>query len=65
MKLDKRKIEIMQARACMNTDDLYKATKMPRATLSRAIVGKNVTPATAGRLASALGVDVTEILADE
>lgn len=62
MKVDKHKIELAMARACMNADDLQKAAEMPRPTLNNVITGKNVRPATLGRVAKALGVDVTEII---
>lgn len=62
MKADRKKIMIAMARACMNVDDLQKTVNVPRPTLNNAIYGKNVRPATVGRIAKALGVDVTEII---
>lgn len=62
MKVDKYKLELAMARACMNTDDLQKAAEIPRPTLNNVIIGKNVRPGTLGRVAKALGVDVTEII---
>ncbi len=62
MKVDKHKLELAMARACMNTDDLQKAAEMPRPTLNNVTTGKNVRPATLGRVAKALGVDVAEII---
>lgn len=50
--------------ACMNTEDLQKSSKMPRPTLNNVISGRNVRPGTIGRVAKALGVDVTEIIED-
>lgn len=61
---NRRKLEIAMARACMNIADLQKVTNMPRATICNAIAGKDVRTATAGRIAKALGVDVTEIIDD-
>ena len=52
------------AMACMNTEDLQKASNIPRATLNNVISGRNVRPGTIGRVAKGLGVDVTEILED-
>ena len=52
------------AKACMNTADLQKATKMPRPTVNNVVSGKNIRPGTMGRIAKALGVDVTEIIED-
>ena len=53
------------ARACMNTEDLQKAAEMPRPSLNNVISGKSARPATIGRIARALGVDVTEIIDEE
>lgn len=65
MKANKRKLELAMARACMNTEDLQRASEMPRANVNNVITGRSVRPATIGRIAKALGVDVTEILEDE
>ena len=53
------------ARACMNTEDLAVKTGMPRPTVNNVVTGRNVRPGTFGRIAAALKVDVTEILANE
>ena len=65
MKTNKKKLELAMARACMNTEDLQKATEMPRPSLNNVISGKSARPATIGRIARALGVDVTEIIDEE
>ena len=65
MLVDRKKLELAMARACMNSADLPAAAGLPRPTVQNAIVGKSVRPATAGRIARALGVDVTEILTKE
>ena len=62
MKADRKKLELAMARACMNTADLVKMSAMPRPTVNNAIVGKSVSPATLGRIARALDVDVTDIM---
>ena len=62
LKLDKKKLEIAMANACMTTAKLQKAAEMPRPTLDGALAGKNVRPATAGKIAKALEVPVTEII---
>lgn len=62
MKINKKKIQIAMARNCMNTVDLQKTTGMPRPTVDNVVSGKNVRPGTVGRIAKALGVDVTEII---
>lgn len=53
------------ARAKMNTEDLCKKAAMPRPTVNNVISGRSVRPGTFGKIAAALGVDVTEILEEE
>lgn len=62
MKANRRKLEIAMANACMSTADLQKATEMPRPTINNVITGKGVRPATIGRVAKALNVNVTELI---
>ena len=62
MKVDNQKFQIAMARACMNVDDVVKVARMPRPTVNNAIQGRSMRPATVGRIAKALGVDVTEII---
>ena len=62
VKANRQKLELAMARACVNTDDLQRAAEMPRPTLNNVISGKSVRPATLGRIAKALKVDVTEII---
>ena len=61
MKLDRKKYELARARACMGQKDLI-AAGIPKGTLCRIIGGAELRPETAGRIAKALGVDVTEII---
>ena len=63
MKLDRHKFEIARARACMGQADFEKAG-VPKGTLCRAMGGNGCKPETIGRIAKALGVDVTEIIKD-
>ena len=65
MKVDRSKLDLAMARACLNPADLAREAKMPRPSLNNAIVGREVRPGTIGRIAKALGVDVTEILETE
>lgn len=65
MRANRKKLELAMATACMNTDDLQKASGMPRPTLNNVISGRNVRPGTIGKVARAIGVSVTEILKDE
>lgn len=63
MKIDKEKYMLARARACMGTKDLVSAG-IPRGTLSK-ISREDIRPETAGKIAKALGVDVTEIIETE
>lgn len=65
MTVNRRSLLLAMARACLNSDDLAKAADMPRPTVNNAITGRSIRPATAGRLARALGVDVTEIIEED
>lgn len=62
MKVNRKKLELAMARACMNTGDLVKKSAMPRPTVNNVIMGRDVRPATIGKIARALDVDVTDIL---
>lgn len=64
MRIDRDKLEIAKARACMSTSEMLKAADVPRGTYSR-MLNHNTTAKTAGKIARALGVDVLEILADD
>ena len=63
VKLNKIKFDIARARTCKGTKEL-EAAGIPRGTLCTAMSGKSVRPETIGRIAKALGVDVTEIIDD-
>ena len=60
MKIDREKYLLARANARMSIKDLV-AAGIPWDTLYRA-ERKNVRPETAGKIAEALGVDVTEII---
>lgn len=62
MKVDRQKLELAMARACVNSAELSASAGLPRPTVNNAISGRSVRPATAGRIAKALGVDVADIL---
>lgn len=64
MKLDRQKFMIARARACMGPKE-FEAAGIPRGTICRAMSGGGLQPETVGRIAKALGVDVTEIMAAE
>ena len=62
MKVDRNKLKLAMARACMNSAELPAAAGLPRSTVNNAIVGKGIRPGTLGRIAKALGVDPAELL---
>ena len=63
MRIDREKLNLAKARACMGPREIV-AAGIPRETLYRA-ERKEIKPETAGRIAKALGVDVTEIIVTE
>lgn len=63
MRINRKKYMLARARACMGQKDL-EAAGIPKGTLCTALNG-NVKPETAGKIARALGVDVTEIIDTE
>ncbi|MFQ7715696.1 MAG: hypothetical protein ACLRH0_05255 [Blautia wexlerae] len=63
MKLNRSKFELARARACKEQKSL-EADGISRGTLCTLMAGKNARPETIGRVAKALGVDVTEIIDD-
>lgn len=65
MKANRDRLELYMAKACLTTAQLAEAAQMPRPTLNNAITGRNVLPATLGRIARALGVDVETIIEKE
>lgn len=65
MKADTSKLRLAMARACMNPQDLAKAAEMPPQTVNGVLRGRSVRPATIGRIARALCVDVAEIVKEE
>lgn len=65
VKADKEKIMLLMARNCLNLADLAKKAEMPEVTTKNVVYGRNTRPKTIGKVAKALGVDVTEILEKE
>ena len=62
MKVSKDKIDIARANRCMTVTALAEAYGVSRARMNMILNQREVTPLCAGRLAKALGVDVTEII---
>ena len=65
MKINKAKLELALARKCWNQRDLRDSGEVSAQTILNVNNGKPVLPATAGKIARALGVDVTEIIEKE
>lgn len=64
MTLNIKKVNLFRARKCMTITDLAKEYGSSRQRMQMILNQRNVTPVCAGRLAAALGVDVTEIIED-
>ena len=62
MKVNRKKLQLAMANACLNSEDLAVKAELPRPTLN--ITGRSVRPATIGKIAKALGVPVEQILED-
>ncbi len=62
MKANPQKLELAMANACLNPYDLCREVEIQYQTYRRIMNGGNVKPATIGRIAKVLEVDVTEIV---
>ncbi len=62
MNLDRSKINVAMARKCYNVAKLAEAYGVSAQRMRTILNSRKVSTATAGRLAEALGVDVTEIM---
>lgn len=62
MKVNRKELNLAMARACMNSADLTEKAQLPRPTINNAITGRNIRPATLGKIARALNVDPAEII---
>lgn len=60
MRLNKAKYDLAMARACKSKKDIIK-TGVPASTLA-GICKRNISPVTVGKIARALGCDVTDII---
>jgi transcriptional regulator with XRE-family HTH domain len=62
MNVNQRRLQLAMARACMNVGELSMASNVARATITRILCHQNTARySTVGKLAKALGVDVTEL----
>ena len=64
MELSRNKINVILARKKMTVTQLAACCGVSRNRVNVILNSRKISPACAGRLADALGVDVTEILAD-
>lgn len=62
LRVNKSKLEIAMARAELNRNTLAEKADMPVPTVCNVYTRGTCKPATVGRIAKALGVDVTEII---
>lgn len=62
MKISKEKLDIEMARKCLNIFDICKNAEMKYQQFRKIYNGNNCKPSTVGRIAAALGVDVTDII---
>ena len=62
MKVSRDKIDIARANRCMTITELAEAYGVSRTRMNMILNQREVTVVCAGRLAKALGVDVTEII---
>lgn len=65
MKISKARLNVALARKQWNQRDLRDNAVVSAQTILNLNKGKTVMPATVGKIAAALGVDVTEIIEDE
>lgn len=64
MIVDKKKLEVAMANACMNPTDLCKKVNMKYQLFYRVFTGNNCKPATVGKIAKALNVPVENLIED-
>lgn len=65
MRLDIEKTKIAMARKLWSTADLAAAYGITRQRMTNILNSRNIMPKTAGKIAQALEVEVTEILSEE
>lgn len=65
MKIDTNKMQIAMANAKMDSKELQEQSGVPKGTMSNIFSRKSVRPSTVGKIADALNVPVTAILAEE
>lgn len=64
MKINKEKLDLAMAKACILTGELSKKADVNYSTLTRIKTGAETNPYTVGKIAKALGVGVEELIED-
>ncbi len=62
MVVDREKLYMAMANSCLTSAELQVKSGLPRGTYLNVITGKNVRPATVGKLAKTLNVKPVELL---
>lgn len=62
MKINKKKLEIAMANKCIDQLRLAEESGLKYPTIRRACLREGTRPSTIGKIAKALGVDVTELI---
>lgn len=62
MRLDENKIKLLMAEKCLSANEVAEQANLTRQTISAVLGGKSCYPATAGKIARALNVEVIEIV---
>lgn len=62
MKLNKIKLEMAMAKACMNPYEIAEKTGLNYQTIRKAAIGTNLKPKTVGLIANGLGVEIEELI---
>ena len=62
MRISKELFEVACARKCISSKEVIERSGISRATLSNCIRRERGAPVTIGKIAKAIGVDVTEII---
>lgn len=66
LKFDLKKVEIAKAKACLSTNEIVEKTRLGRTTVSRVLnATTNPSAKSAGLIAKALNVDITDLIVDE
>lgn len=65
MNIDKNKVRLARARACMSAQDIADASGFTVGFVMKMCAGCNAKPENIGKIARALGVDVLDIIEQE